>query len=87
MSPANQALGAWSWAGSGGKVAQGGIEIGLEVQELFEPHQLHRLHDPGIAHHQEVLVVGVALLGQLHQGPEAGGVDEIDMAQIGRAHV
>ena len=67
---------------SGSEVAKGGVEIGLEMQEVLEAHQFHGLHHASIADHQKLLLVGVALLGQLHQGPQARGVDEVDMAQI-----
>ena len=52
------------------------------MQEILQTHQLHRLHHPGIAHHQEVLAVLLELLGQLDQGTEAGGIEEVDAAQI-----
>ena len=67
---------------SGSDGSEGGIEVGLEMEELLKPHQFHRLHHPCIAHHQELHGLVIAVLGHLHQGTEAGGVDEIDLAQI-----
>lgn len=59
-------------AGSGGfELANGGIEIGLEMEEALEANQLDGLNDAGIAHDQEAAAVGLEILGQLHQGPEA----------------
>jgi hypothetical protein len=65
---------------SGRDGSEGGIEVGLEMEELLKPHQFHRLHDPGIAHHQELHGLVVAVLGHLDQGTKAGGVDEVDLA-------
>ena len=67
---------------SGGDGSEGGVEVGLEMEELLESHQFHRLHHPGIAHHQDLGALLSALLGELHQGAQTGGVDEIDPAQI-----
>ena len=37
--------------GSGGlELAKGALQIGLEVQEILKPHQLHGLHQIGRAH-------------------------------------
>jgi hypothetical protein len=40
------------------------------------------LYDPGIADHQKLGASFVALLGELHQGSESGGIDEVDAAEI-----
>jgi hypothetical protein len=58
------------------------LEIGLEVQVLLKPHQLHRLGDAGVAHQHELRASAGALLGKLHEHAETGGVDEIDAAQV-----
>jgi hypothetical protein len=69
--------------GSGrGEPAKRCVEIRLKMQEFFQAHQLHGLHDPGIADHQELGAGLVALLGQLHQGTETGGIDEVDAAEV-----
>ena len=52
------------------------------MQEFFQPHQLHGLNHTGIADHQKLAAGLLALLGQLHQGAESGGIDEVDTAQI-----
>jgi hypothetical protein len=67
---------------SGSDGSEGGIEVGLEMEELLKPHQFHRLHDAGIAHHQELHGLVVAELRHLHQRTEPGGVDEVNLAQI-----
>lgn len=67
---------------SGGKASKGGGQIGLEIQKLLQANQLHGLGDPQIAHHQERLLVGLALLGKLHKGSQTGGVDEIDLGKV-----
>jgi len=52
------------------------------MKEILEAHQFHGLHHACIADHHEFQGGIVALLGQLHQGSETGGIDEIDAAQI-----
>ena len=69
--------------GSGcGEPAKRCVEIRLKMQEFFQAHQLHGLDDPGIADHQELSAGLVALLRQLHQSTEPGGINEIDAAEI-----
>lgn len=67
---------------SGRDGSEGGVEVGLEMEELLKPHQFHRLHHPGIAHHEKLHGLVIALLRDLHQGTQPRGVDEIDPAQI-----
>ena len=70
-------------AGSGGaELPKGGVQIGLQMQEFLKTHQFHRLNHPGIADHQKTGSGVTALLGELHQGTQTGGIDEIDPAQI-----
>ena len=72
-----------SVAGSGGaELPKGGVQIGLQMQEFLQTHQFHGLDHPGIADHQKPGSGVLALLGELHQGTESGGVDEIDAAQV-----
>jgi len=52
------------------------------MEELLKPYQFHRLDDPGIADHQELDLLIVAVFGELHQGTETRGIDEIDLAQV-----
>ena len=52
------------------------------MEELLQSNQFHRLLDPGIAHHQEPLLLVVAVLGQLDQGTKARRIDAIDMGEI-----
>lgn len=52
------------------------------MEELLKPYQFHRLHDPGIANHQELDLLVIAVLRELHQSPQTGGIDEIDLAQV-----
>lgn len=52
------------------------------MQELLETDQLHGLHHPGVAHHEELLLVLLELFGQLDQRPQARGIEKIDAAQI-----
>ena len=66
-------------SGEGGK---GGVEVGLEMEELLKPHQFHGLHDPGVAHHQELNAGVLTLLGQLNEHAQAGGIDEINATEI-----
>ena len=37
------------------------------MEELLKPHQFHRLDDPGIAHHQKLHGLVVAVFRHLHQ--------------------
>ena len=69
--------------GSGrGEAAKGCVEIRLKMKEFFQPYQFHGLHHPGIADHQEAGAGLVALLGQLHQCTQPGGIDEVDAAEV-----
>lgn len=52
------------------------------MEELLKSNQFHRLLDPGIAHHQEPLLLVLAVLGQLDQGTKARRIDAIDMGEI-----
>ena len=52
------------------------------MKERLEPDQLHGLHDAAVADDDEASRRFVALLGHSHQGPQTGGIDEIDAAQI-----
>ena len=52
------------------------------MEELLQSNQFHRLLDPGIAHHQEPLLLVVAVLGQLDQGTKVRRIDAIDMGEI-----
>lgn len=52
------------------------------MEKLLQSHQFHRLLDPGIAHHQKVLVLDLAVLGQLDQRAKTRGIDEVDMGQV-----
>ena len=52
------------------------------MEKLLKPYQFHRLDDPGIADHQELDLLAVAVFGELHQGTETRGIDEIDLAEI-----
>ena len=56
---------------SGGEGVKGGGQVGLEVEKLFQSHQLDGLHHPGVADHQKFSVALIALLGQLHEGSKA----------------
>ena len=67
---------------SGRQGRKGGLEIGLEMEKGLKTHQLHSLDNPGIAHHQELDAGVLALLRQLHQNPKAGGIDEINAAEV-----
>jgi len=67
---------------SGSEGTEGGVEVGLEMEKLLESHQFHRLNDPGVADDQELQPLTIAELGELHQNAQAGGIDEIDPAQI-----
>jgi hypothetical protein len=40
------------------------------------------LHHPSIAHHKKLGQAILAMLGQLHEGTEARGIDEVDPAQV-----
>ncbi len=52
------------------------------MEKLLKTHQFHRLDDTGIAHHQELNAGVLALLGQLHQHPKTGGIDEINATEV-----
>ena len=52
------------------------------MEERLEPDQLHGLHDTAVADDHEATGCLVALLGHGDQGPQAGGIDEIDAAQV-----
>jgi hypothetical protein len=54
----------------------------LQVQERVQTHQLHGLDDTGVADHEELAGTVVEQLGQLHEGAESGGVNEIDAAEV-----
>lgn len=69
--------------GSGGtELGKGGFEGGLQIQERFETDELDGLNHPGIADQGEFLVIFFAVFSKLHQRAQAGGVDEIDAAQV-----
>ena len=52
------------------------------MEKLLKTDQFHGLDDPGITHHQELDAGVLALLRQLHQDPKAGGIDEINTAEV-----
>jgi len=52
------------------------------MQEVLQSDQLHRLHDAGIADDQKAVAALLKLLGELHQGTETGGIEEIDAAEV-----
>ena len=62
--------------------AQGRVEVGLEMEKLLQTHQFHRLLDPGVAYHQESLLLVLAVLGHLDQRTKTRRINEIDMGEI-----
>ena len=77
---ANQAAVAWNSGGRDG--AKGRFEVGLEMEKLLQPHQFDRLHDPGIADEPEIDASILVLLGEEHQSPQTGRINEINPTQI-----
>ena len=52
------------------------------MEKLLQSNQFHRLLDPGVAHHQEPLLLVLAVLGHLNQRTKARRIDAIDMGEI-----
>ena len=52
------------------------------MEKLLQSHQFHRLLDPGVAHHQEPLLLVLAVLGHLDQRAKTRRIDEIDMGEV-----
>ena len=52
------------------------------MEEILQAHQFDGLHHAGIAHHYKLQGSVVALFGQLHEGPKAGGIEEVDPAEV-----
>jgi hypothetical protein len=52
------------------------------MQEFLQTDELDGLDDAGVADDQELGAGLVALLGQLDEGTETGGIDEVDAAQV-----
>jgi hypothetical protein len=65
-----------------GEFSKRRFEIGLKVQKLLKADQFDGLDNAGVADHKKLGLGVVAVLGELHQGPETGGIDEVDATQI-----
>jgi hypothetical protein len=53
------------------ELGKGVCEGGLKIQERFETNQFDCLHDSGIAEQGELSAAFLAVLDELHQGPQA----------------
>jgi hypothetical protein len=67
---------------SDGEAVKGRIEVGLEMEKLFQANQFRRLHNAGVADHLEPLLFVLAVLRQLDQRTQARRIDEIDMGEV-----
>ena len=53
-----------------------------QMKKVLKAHQLDRLSHPGVPHQVERTLCIGALLGELHQGPKTGRVQEINLAEV-----